>query len=366
MAGLDVVYVNYNSTALLLDSISSLEQAAKNVVELQKVVVFDNASRPEEQDGLAALGRHVDVVKSPVNVGFATGCNRGAERGSAPSLLFLNPDTLVQDDMLAALLATLGEHSGRALVGPRHYVDPRRELSISPLRGTSLGGRMTDTLYARGYLGEASLRLLRQRVAIWDRAQPELVRAVSGAAMVMGREVFRDLAGFDERFFLYVEDTDLCVRARRRGIPVLYVPGASLVHFVEQSGSGDIGSARENMSAGIRTFERKHHSPLARAGVQLGVRAAGLLPQRSRRFEAPVSDPSETFERPAGRRWVVEVGRSLLFDNCLTAFPVGADYVFPPEVWGRLARGEYFARSAVEGDDGSWREVRLCRWLRTP
>ncbi len=353
----DVVYVNYNSTALLLASVESLLAAPCDGFALGSIVVVDNASRSDQVALLDSLPPRVTVIRSPNNTGFAVGCNLGAKRGDAPAILFLNPDTHVLADTLPPLVQGLRAHHGRALLGPRQFVDAACTLSFAPLHGTSLMGEVMNTLWGRGFAPDRSCRDLRERAALWRSTTPQAARALSGGALLIGRPAHAELGGFDERFFLYVEDTDLCLRARARGIPVLYVANARVVHYGDQSSQQNEGVANTAAAAGLQSYLHKHHGVVARTARRLALALAQRLPDRQARWHQGVAiDHTFTFQRPSPKPWVVEMARSPLFDHGATAFPDGATYRLPSELFRRLRPGAYFARIAEEVRADEWRE----------
>ena len=358
----DVVLVNYNSTRFLLRSVASLLEHATPY--LARVVVVDNASRPDEGASLASLPPGVTLVRAPRNLGFAAACNLGAARGDAPTLLFLNPDTMVLPETVPGLLRALEQHHGAALVGPRQHPDRSRTMTVSPLVGTSLLADATHALYERGWLGERSLHLLRWRAELLQAAEPVRVRGLSGAALAMGRAVFQALGGFDERYFLYVEDTDLCLRARDRGVAILYLPHVGVVHFIDQSARQDRQTALDAAAAGREAFFAKRHSRIVRAAARAAAAAATRLPLRGHRADRAVPhDPDGPFRFPASPRGrgVFELARSPLFDNCLTAFFRGDAFRLPDDVLSHLTAEPCFARLAEETGPGRWEERALFR-----
>ncbi len=354
---IDVVYVNYNSSALLRTSIESLLAAPCDGFTLSSIVVVDNASRPDQMALLDALPARVTVIRSPNNTGFAVGCNLGAKQGNAPAILFLNPDTHVLADTLPPLVYALRAHDGRALLGPRQFVDADCTLSFAPLHGTSLWGDVKNTLWGRGFAPDRSCRELGRRAALWRSTTPQAARALSGGALLIGRPAHAELGGFDERFFLYVEDTDLCVRAHARGIPVLYVANARVVHYGDQSSQQNEGVANTAAAAGLQAYLHKHHGVIARTARRAALALAQRLPDRQARWRQGVAiDRTFTFQRPSTRPWVVEMARSPLFDHGATAFPDGDTYRLPSELFRRLRPGTYFARIAEEVRADDWRE----------
>ncbi|MBN1889980.1 MAG: glycosyltransferase family 2 protein [Thermoflexales bacterium] len=206
-----LILVNYNSGAYLKRCLSSL---ALGAVE-REIILVDNASTDGSAEEIAAAFPRVRLVKSQVNRGFGGGCNLGARAAGGDYLAFLNPDTLVEPGWLEALVAALEAEPRAGLATPKIL------MLADPARINTCGNEMhlTGLTLCRG-LGQARAAFERQ----------EEVPAVSGAAFVIRRALFEALGGFDPDFFMYMEDTDLSLRARLAGYTCLYVPSSIVYH----------------------------------------------------------------------------------------------------------------------------------------
>jgi GT2 family glycosyltransferase len=180
-----------------------------------QVVVVDNAST----DGTAELVEQeypsVKVIRNESNLGFGRANNAGARHASREYLAFLNQDTVVRPGWLARLVTALEAHPEAGLATPKILVldDPDR------INACGNESHYTGLSFCRGAGQPAD-----------SFPQLERVNAVSGAAFVIRRDVFRDLGGFDDDFFLYMEDIDLSWRARLSGFSCLYVPDSIVLH----------------------------------------------------------------------------------------------------------------------------------------
>ena len=213
--GVDAVIVSYRSAATLRGCVAPL--AALPDVH---VTVVDNASPDASADAVAGLG--VDVVRSPRNGGFSYGCNLGAARGQAPYLLFLNPDARIDADSLAALRASLDSVPAAGLAAPRIIAEDG-SLAWSLRRFPRHRSTFAQALFLHRLrpLAAWSDELVRDPAAYERPGAPDWV---SGACMLVRRSAFEAVGGFDEDFFLYCEDTDLCRRLWEAGHSVRFDP----------------------------------------------------------------------------------------------------------------------------------------------
>jgi GT2 family glycosyltransferase len=202
-----------------------------------EAVVVDNASSDGSATIANAFAPRVRLLCNRENVGFGRAVNQGVRASSAPAVLVMNPDCRLTGGALAELQRELDGHPDCAVVGPR-VLDPDGSVQGS-VRGdpdmlTGLFGR-TSPLRRWFPSLSVSARNVRPDVVLAPGARSVVADWVSGACMVIRREAFMSVGGFDERYFLYWEDADLCRRLRARGYHVRYVPGAAVVHRVGQS-----------------------------------------------------------------------------------------------------------------------------------
>ena len=274
----DAVVVSYRSADTLRGCVEPLA-----ALEDVRVTVVDNKSPDDAIETIADLP--VDIVRAPRNGGFSYGCNLGSATGSAPFLLFLNPDARMDRGALDALLAVLQADPSAGLVGPRILEDDGLAWSLRRFprhRSTFAQALFLHRLWP---LADWSDELVREAAAYERPSAPEWV---SGACMLVRRSAYEQIGGFDERFFLYCEDTDICRRLWDVGFSVRFEPAAN-VHHVGGASSG----AGETQAIAARSrvlYARKHfRSPSAQVealGVALGEAthaAAALARPASRR-----------------------------------------------------------------------------------
>lgn len=222
MSNIAVVVLAYNSGDAILDCIASVVSQ-----DPSEVVIIDNASTDSAPARLRERFPQLRIVRNERNIGFAAAANQGIRQTRAPYVLLVNPDAELRPGALAALERALDEQKRAGVVGalvrnPDGTIQPTRRrfpsLWQSILHGT-LGVVRPDNPGTRAYtLVDASLdRLCR-------------VDWVAGTAMAVRREAFEAVGGFDEAFFFFVEDVDLCKRMAIGGWEVWFQPAAEVVH----------------------------------------------------------------------------------------------------------------------------------------
>lgn len=221
--GVDAVVVNYKAGAHLPACVRSLR--AEGVAE---VVVVDNGSEDGSLDLLREQDPAARVVASGVNVGYGAGVNRGLPHCSSELVLVTNPDVVARPGSVAALVSALCDDDRVAIAGPR-VEDPDGQLYPSARAFPSL-----LEAFGHGFLGLVAPRnsfSRRYQLLDWDHQARRTVDWVSGSCFLARRSALLTLSGFDERYFMYSEDVDLCWRARQAGFGVVYEPAAVVTHI---------------------------------------------------------------------------------------------------------------------------------------
>lgn len=226
---ISVVMVVYQTGEALIESI--LHVLAEPLVD--EFVIVDNGSPPAEAERLRTLGMtepRVVLQQGHGNVGFARGANLGAETARGEYIVFLNPDANLQAGCVKALVEAFGGRVAPVVVGARVMnVDGSeqrggRRGEVTPV--TTLLSFSHLTWRVRGLKG---FEIHREHEPV--PAEPVQMPTISGACFALRRIDFELLGGFDEGYFLHVEDIDLCWRARQAGGEVLFQPHAQVIHL---------------------------------------------------------------------------------------------------------------------------------------
>jgi len=229
------VLVNYNAGPELERALRSI--ADEMAGQLWEGVVVDNASTDDSASAVARFGANVRLARNAENVGFARGVNQGLAATTAPYVLIMNPDCRLMAGAIGILRAVLDANAECAIAGPR-ILNPDGSVQGSargdPDMLTGLFGRTTTLRRLVPFLPVARRNIVVDE-AIRGGDESVVVDWLSGACMLARRDALHAVQGFDERFFLYWEDADICRRLRARGYHVRYVPGATAIHRVGQS-----------------------------------------------------------------------------------------------------------------------------------
>lgn len=268
-----VVVVSYQTRTLTLACLDALLASRTDRCRFD-VTVVDNASRDGSADAIAARFPEVRLIRLAENVGWGRAVNRGAVASTGRHLLLLNPDTVPVGHPVDDLVSFARAH-------PEHGLYTGRTLHADGTDDTYSCWGLPSLAALFGFATGLSAAFPGRRWANpealpgYDRRSVREVPAVSGCLMLVERELFYRLGGFDPQYFLYSDDIDLCARARRLGARPVLVPRATVIHLLGASSSSE--GQRMKILRGKATYLRRHWStPRARLGVALLVAGVGL------------------------------------------------------------------------------------------
>jgi N-acetylglucosaminyl-diphospho-decaprenol L-rhamnosyltransferase len=219
------VIVSYSSSPVIGDCLAALQPAMRD--GLLHVVVVDNASPDRTADLVARDHPWVELVRSPENLGYGRGCNRGFDQVRSPYVIFMNADVFIEAQAIRALVKFMDEHEGAGMAAPATQLgkgDPRVQFVG---RTTTPWALMAD---AAGLAAGRSMERL-----VYPGQEAFKTDWLCGAVMFARSEAIRRIGGFDPRFFLYFEETDLCRRLRADGWELWAVGDATATHLLGQS-----------------------------------------------------------------------------------------------------------------------------------
>lgn len=249
------VVVSFNTKGELLACLRSLEAQSERLLE---IIVVDNASEDGSAQAVRAAFPAARVIQNPTNEGFARASNRGLREARGRYVLMLNSDAELRGGALAALLRHLEADPGVAAAGPRtRSPDGAAQVSFGP--------RLTPrSEWRQG-------RLVRgvKRGAAWARREAERLASaprepdwISGSCLLARLEALQAVGYFDEGFFLYEEDADLCLRLRQAGWRIAFTPAAEVIHRLGSSMAKAPALSRIEYQRSHLRYYRKHNGPV--------------------------------------------------------------------------------------------------------
>ncbi len=276
-AAWSAVVVNFNAGSRLVSCVRSL-LADTSAGSPPEVVVVDNASVDDSIESLRRDLPDVVVVEPGANLGYARGANLGIAATSAGVIAVLNPDVEVEPGTGAAMLTRFQADERLGAIGP-HIRDEGGETYPSARTHPSVTSAVGHAVLGPFLPGNRFTRHYRQLDA--DPGRPRDAEWVSGAAIWLRRGALDQIGGWDEGFFLFMEDVDLCWRLRRAGWRVAYEPGGSVVHAEGVSRSAHpYQSIVAHHRSALRFASKRWHGPqrvlLGPAAVLLAARGALL------------------------------------------------------------------------------------------
>jgi len=257
-----VVVVSFESRDTLVAALASVRAHAGLPFE---TVVVDNASGDGSAEAVRAADPEALVIANSRNTGFAHACNQGWRAARAPFVLFLNPDAEVTAGAIPSLVELLESRADVGAAGPRTR---NSDGSIQVSTGPDLG-LLAERRQRRLVLGVARRDPRSVAGAEARHAREHEPGWISGACLMARRSALESVRGFDEGFFLYEEDADLCLRLRRAGWRVVFTPAAEVRHRLGHSMSRSPARARIEYHRSHLRYYRKHGGSASRAALRL-------------------------------------------------------------------------------------------------
>jgi len=275
------VVVNYEAGDLLTACVASL--LADDSAGTPEIVVVDNGSTDGSVTALQVAHPVVGVVVPGHNLGYAAAANVGIAATTAPVVVVCNPDLEVERGTAAAALARFAAEPDLAAVGPR-IVNPDGSQYPSARRDPGMPDAVGHAFL--GLIAPRNRFTRRYRELDADASRPRDVDWVSGAMIFLRRAALTSVGGWDDRYFMYLEDVDLCWRLRRLGWRVAYEPGGRATHLQGASTARVpyrmiVEHHRSAYRFAARRWHGVHRLLLLPAAVVLTVRAAAQLAARA-------------------------------------------------------------------------------------
>lgn len=243
---LSIITVNYNSRHYLQKLIASIEKYF-DFEKIELVIANNDASRLHHEDLIKNPGLKIRIIENGGNAGFGSACNIGAQNAEGKWLLFANPDIEFVDNSAFNALNFLEKKRGELVIGAKII-----EASKNAVQPWTCGKKMTLT----------SILFRNTLLKPWHKKNALEVDWVSGTALLISKNNFKEIGGFDETFFMYFEDQDLCLRAKKAGSKILFYPDFNVLHHNGKSWGKHRKGQKGHYYRSQELFFQKHNSRL--------------------------------------------------------------------------------------------------------
>lgn len=260
MTTLDIVIVNWNSGKQLRECLDSIKDVNCTSFKVDKVVIVDNNSTDNSIDLLSENNYEYNlcIIKNEYNAGFGKACNQGAAKCESEYLLFLNPDTKLFENSLNGIMSFCQEQGEDLGVTGLQLIDEEGHVARTCRYFPKKADRIWKILGLTRVFPSLSNEML-----TWDHNDLKEVEQIMGAFFIVRNKVFKELKGFDERFFVYYEEVDLCKRIKDSGYKNLFYPNSQVFH----QGGGTSNQVKDmRLFYSLRSwlkYEEKHNGKFA-------------------------------------------------------------------------------------------------------
>jgi len=272
---LSIIIVHYRVKKELFDCLASVKDA--NIKTSYEVIVVDNDEKKTIENELKKKFSFVRYIKSPRNIGFGAGNNLGVKYAKGEFLFFLNPDTIVKNNAIDNLIEFLERNKNAGIVAPLLLDKTNKPY---PLQGTKelnpLNGAFALSFINKLFPNNPISK--KYWLLNWNKNSIKEVDVVPGTAFVIRRNIFEKVGGFDERFFLFFEESDLCKRVRSLGYKIIIKPESKIIHLWGKSTS-QIKDAKTIFTKSRFNYFQKHYGFIWAVLVEffLGINKLNLM-----------------------------------------------------------------------------------------
>jgi GT2 family glycosyltransferase len=269
---LSILIVSFNTREMTLECLRSV--IAQTVETNYEIILVDNDSSDGSADAIEAEFPNIRLIRSKENLGFGRANNLAAEEARGHRILLLNPDTVVLDRAIDRLVKFANENPKCRVWGGRTLW---RDLSLNWMSCWREMDLWNQFCFAFGlsYLAPNSAIFNSEAYGGWKRNTVRHVDIVTGCLFLIDRDFWNQLGGFDPAFFMYAEEADLCIRARKAGAQPIITPNATIIHY---GGASETSRADKLVKVfkGKATIMHRHWSPLMRRSGAVLMLAATL------------------------------------------------------------------------------------------
>ena len=277
MNKISIIIVSYNVRSYLSNSIDSILKSSIKNIEL---IIVDNNSFDDTVEYISQNYPSIKLIPNSSNVGFGRAVNQGARIANSDYLLILNPDTIIEEDTLKKLVNYIETNDKIGMVGPK-ILNADGSLQLSCKRSFPTIKSAIPKILGLDKLFPNSKWFGRYNLTFLDPDKNHVVDAISGSCMLIRNKVFKKIGGFDEKFFMFGEDIDICLRVWKANFEVHYFPETKIIHFKGKSVKTAPYNSREAFYEAMDIYVEKHYSStlskISRTLISLGIRLNKFL-----------------------------------------------------------------------------------------
>lgn len=253
-----VIIVNYNSTGLLKNCLASVKEFTTDIN--YEIIVVDNNSMEGDIDVLLKDYDRVTLIKNDFNRGFGTANNQGVKIAEGKYVLFLNNDTILFENTIKKVFEYAESLTGENIIGCK-MLNEDKSVQKSVFDFPTLLNVFTSNFFLY-VLFPKSKYFNKYHLMNKEIKKPTEVDVVTGAFLLTNRKTFEALNGFDERFFFYMEETDLCFRYKKNNGKAIYYPETAIIHLKGKSARGESWFKNKYQSISTIKYFQKHFRSL--------------------------------------------------------------------------------------------------------
>lgn len=253
-----IICIYYNTPREIVDCVKSIPDATKGLS--YEIIIYNNNSPTPLPESVKKIG-NVKVIESEKNLGYGKAINRAAKIAKGEFLLILNPDTICTQNSIKKMVDRTEKGKKIGVLGPQQ-IDKKGEV----LNSTAGILRLPDAFFVFSPLNKlwpTNLYSKRYFGIGIDKNKEQETETVGGACMLFPKKVFDKVRGFDERFFMYFEETDICLRIKKAGYKILYYPESKIIHLVGKSTSDKKWIKKTFEESRYKFFKKYYGNPVA-------------------------------------------------------------------------------------------------------
>lgn len=247
-----IIFVYYNTPKEILSAVSSIKKAVGDYN--YEIIIVDNNSSNKLSERLLKQ-KNILYLKNE-NIGYGAGLNKGAKKAKGKFLLLTNADLIFTERSISLMIEKMNSDASLGIIGPQ-FLDEQKiirkvgsGMPFLPYAIFSLSS--INKIFPNNYFSK------KYYMNGFDRKTERYIPALCGACMLIRANVFKKIKGFDERFFMYFEEADICYRVADIGYKVFYYPNSKVMHYVGRS-SSDAGFIQRTFEHSRYVFFKKYH-----------------------------------------------------------------------------------------------------------